>query len=67
MTLLIIVWLHWSTVWENSLALSFYMLELRIKSKRNTTLPFQAGFRKNYRTTDHIMTLFILIKKSQGM
>ena len=26
--------------------------------------PFQAGFRKNYRTTDHIFTLFSLIKKA---
>ena len=35
----------------------------RIESK-DVLSPSQAGFRKNYRTTDHIFTLFSLIKKA---
>ena len=35
--------------------------ENKIESKEK---PSQAGFRKNYRTTDHIFTLFSLIKKA---
>ena len=35
----------------------------RIESK-DVLSPSQAGFRKNYRTTDHIFTLFSLINKT---
>ena len=41
------------------------LLYIRIENeveKKKYTLPISAGFRKNYRTTDHIMTLFTLIK-----
>ena len=32
--------------------------------KKDILSPFQSGFRKNYRSTDHIFTLFSLIKKA---
>ena len=64
MTLPIIVRLHWPAVWENSLALT-YLLGLRMKQKRKNYSPNPKQIsEKNYRTTDHIMTLFTLIKKS---
>ena len=39
-------------------------IENETESKDTLSLTFQAGFRKNYRTTDHIFTLFSLIKKA---
>ena len=43
------------------------LLHIRIENeveKKKLLSQSQAGFRKNYRTTDHIMTLFTSIKKS---
>ena len=43
------------------------LVHVRIENeveKKNFLFQYQAGFRKKYRTTYHIMTLFTLIKKS---
>ena len=44
-------------------SLIYNRIENEIESK-DILSPSQAGFRKNYRTTDHIFTLFSLIKKA---
>ena len=44
-------------------SLIYNCIENEIESK-DILSPSQAGFRKNYRTTDHIFTLFSLIKKA---
>ena len=63
MTLLIIVGLHWTVVCENTLAFR-YILGWEWSRKEKITLPIARNFQKNYRTTDHIMTLLTWIKKS---
>ena len=44
-------------------SLIYNCIENEIESK-DILLPSQVGFRKNYRTTDHIFTLFSVIKKA---
>ena len=44
-------------------SLIYNRIENEIESK-DILSPSQTGFRKNYRTTDHIFTLFSLIKKA---
>ena len=44
-------------------SLIYNRIENEIESK-GILSPSQAGFRKNYKTTDHIFTLFSVIKKA---
>ena len=44
-------------------SLTYNCIENEIESK-DILSPSQAGFRKNYRTTDHVFTLFSLIRKA---
>ena len=63
MTLLIILGLHRTVICENTLAFC-YMLGWEWSRKKKLLSQSQGSFRKNYRTTDHIMTLLTWIKKS---
>ena len=59
---------YWGITLKSSLgklfsSLIYNRIENEIESK-DILSPSQTGFRKNYRTTDHIFTLFSLIKKT---